>query len=457
MKLNIDPSITYQLMEGFGASGAWWAQDVGAWTDIDPDSGMAVRDRISQLLHDPDKGIGLTIYRYNLGSGSQYITKGYYSSWMRRTDTFAIGGGAYDMTRDANAVYMMKRAVQDGAKEVIFFVNSPPVWLTKNGGGHQDHHKYFRENISPKNYEAFADYCLDIAAYFIAEGVPLRYFSPVNEPIWMWNGGQEGCFYLPHSVRKVFHVFSKKMDARSDLPGMKLSGCESGDLRFFNKTYTRLLLSDPLVRKHLDSVDVHSYCQPAPVPGLKKILARRTDFSRRFGAFMRKNYPDIPIRMSEWCHMQGGTDASMKSGIVAARTIYEDLTILGAVSWQHWIAVSPGGYCDGIIYTHPDHTFELTKRYFATGNFSKYIRPGAVRVAASCEDRRLLPLAYKKDGKIIAVVVNPTDEALPLSIPAAGEILTALTDESHNLTESKAAGGDFILPKQSVQTFVFDE
>ncbi len=29
MKINVNPEIEYQTFEGFGASGAWWAQEVG--------------------------------------------------------------------------------------------------------------------------------------------------------------------------------------------------------------------------------------------------------------------------------------------------------------------------------------------------------------------------------------------------------------------------------------------
>ena len=40
MEIRIDRSKTYQQLEGFGASGAWWAQCVGGWDHIDPVSGM---------------------------------------------------------------------------------------------------------------------------------------------------------------------------------------------------------------------------------------------------------------------------------------------------------------------------------------------------------------------------------------------------------------------------------
>ena len=61
--IEIDPSQRFQTIEGFGASGAWWAQSVGAWP-------KDKREPILKLLYDSQDGIGLTIYRYNIGAGS---------------------------------------------------------------------------------------------------------------------------------------------------------------------------------------------------------------------------------------------------------------------------------------------------------------------------------------------------------------------------------------------------
>ena len=101
--------------EGFGASGAWWAQEVGGWSHIDEKSSMEGRDRISQLLYSKDKGIGLRTYRYNIGAGSLHSGNGDIGNILRRTESFDAGEGKYDFTRDANAVYMMKKAAEDGA------------------------------------------------------------------------------------------------------------------------------------------------------------------------------------------------------------------------------------------------------------------------------------------------------------------------------------------------------
>ena len=99
MKIHIDRQKQFQTFERFGASGAWWAQIVGGWTHTDPQSGLAVRDRISELLYSKEKGIGLGIYRYNIGAGSKSSGKGTYSEPARRTESFYNDSGEYDWNR----------------------------------------------------------------------------------------------------------------------------------------------------------------------------------------------------------------------------------------------------------------------------------------------------------------------------------------------------------------------
>lgn len=450
IRLNYDK--TYQTYENIGASGAWWAQIVGGWKHIDPESGKSVRDRISELLFSKKNGIGMQVFRYNIGAGSKHSGKGRYSEPARSTECFETAPGKYDWNRDANAVYMMKQAVKDGAEEVIFFVNSPIERLTKNGMAHADEGRIFRENISKENYREFARYCLDVTEHFVSEGVPVKYLSPVNEPIWIWNGGQEGCHYRPKSVRKVFGVFADELEKRPTLKNLRLSGAESGDLRWFNKSYTRELLKDKKVRSFLDAVDVHSYCLPAPLP----FMNDRTAFAKRFRKWLDKNYPGMPVKMSEWCHMQGGRDKSMNSALVTAKTMYEDFTLLNVTSWQHWIAVSEVDYCDGLIYINlDDKTFEITKRLYVTGNFSKYIPSGAVRIDAECDDKELLILAFAKNNVTCVIVINPTDSEKTVSLPINSCAGMSVTDEENDLTEILTEPDCIKITPKSVNTLVF--
>ena len=455
MELKIYPEKEYQTFKSIGASGAWWAQIVGGWEHTDTESGKSVRDRIAELLYNKETGIGMGVYRYNIGGGSKHSGKGEYSQPARATECFEVSKGQYDWSRDKNAVYMMKKAVENGADEVVFFVNSPVERLTKNGLAHNKKHQLFHENISKNNYKEFAKYCLDVTEHFINEGIPVKYLSPVNEPIWVWNGGQEGCFYRPRSVKNVFRVFANELDKRESLKSLRLSGAESGDLRWFNKSYTRQLLRDKNVRKHLDGVDVHSYCLPLPLPITIPFLNDRLGFVKRFRKFMDKRYPDVPVVMSEWTHMQGGRDYGMDSALVTATTMYEDFTLLNAVSWQHWIAVSEVDYCDGLIYINlDDKTFEMTKRYYVTGNYSKYVKPGSKRIEATTDDKDVLVTAFKRDEKITLVIVNNSDNEKLFSLPEEKEILISVTDKDNNLKESVTNKRDITLTPKSVTTVV---
>lgn len=453
VKISINPRKVFQTMQGFGVSGAWWAQYVGGVTQTDPESGKSVRDRISELLFSKENGLGIQIYRFNVGAGSADSGNGNIENKLRRTECFEVSPGKYDWSKDKNAVYMMKKAVEDGVDEVILFFNSPPERLTKNGKAHLD--KIFFENISRKNYAEFARFGADTASHFVSEGVPVKYISPVNEPIWIWTGGQEGCHYHPWNMKPVFKAFALELDKRPELKDIMLSGPESGDLRFFNKSYIRSMLSEPTVRRRMDCIDTHSYCAQINIPLIKKPLNNRAAFVKRYGKWVQKKYPDMAVKMSEWTHMQGGRDSGMASALEQAKIMTEDIGLMNAASWQHWIAVSEVDYCDGLIYINiPENTFEITKRYYAFGNFTKFVPIGAKRIEAQCGDSDLSVLAFDCGEYTAVIAVNFSESPKSCDFGADGG-KTVTTDETHNLAETEYASlSDVVIPPRSINTVI---
>lgn len=452
MILKIDRSKKHQTVECFGASAAWWAQDVGGMVSIDPNSGKPVREIISELLFNPVSGIGIDCYRYNLGAGSKSNSSCTFSVGSRATESFDISDTEYDMSRDENAVTMMKLAVRDGVDRVILFSNSPPERFTINGKACLS--KPWRINLKKRNVPRFARYSLDVAEYFVRDGIPVKSISPVNEPVWVWTErhGQEGCHYRPWGVRCVMREFARQLKSRPALSGVNLSGAENGDLRWFNKTYTRIMLGDRLISESCDGVDVHSYFLPIPLP-FKRITNNRQGYLRRFRRLLDKKYPGAPVRVTEWTHMCGGRDRTMTSALVQANTMYEDMTLLDVCSWQHWIAVSDVDYCDGLIYINKDETYEMTKRYYAFGNFTKYIPRGSVRVEADCGDGDVKALAFDYENRLTAVLINQSEGEKTLTLPA--ELASAavyVTDENNSLCEKRAEGDTLVLPPRSVCT-----
>jgi hypothetical protein len=103
---------TRQAVNGFGASGAWWTKDLWEFPE-------AVRANVSRLLFDPQTGIGLTDYRYNLGGGGVGV-----GTWSRAPETPYISDGVYNFSADPQGVYFLKKAAEYGVPQLTLFVNS---------------------------------------------------------------------------------------------------------------------------------------------------------------------------------------------------------------------------------------------------------------------------------------------------------------------------------------------
>lgn len=449
LRLTLDDTITYQTIESFGASGAWWSQDVGGWTE-ETTEGVAIRDKIATLLFDQENGIGLSAYRYNIGAGSANgnSVEGISDVW-RRAESFEVSAGEYDWSRDANAVWFLTKAKDMGVSELVFFCNSPLERLTKNGKAYGDKKEetgVTTSNLPAENYKEFATYVLDVVEHFKEEGYPVKYVSPVNEPQWEWTGGQEGCHYEPEELVAFLNVFLDEMEARQ-IEGIELSAPELGEWGNTSYPYYKAILQNERLFSEWNVWDVHSYWSD-------------TNAKTAFCKWMEnQSNKQFVYKMSEWCEMKNGMDIKMDSALNLATEMMTDLTVLDVTSWQYWIAVSCYSYRDGLIYVNPYGTKSMTetKRLWAMGNFSRFIRPGYVRIALDNHNADVMAGAFQgtaKDGteEIVVVVVNPGTEEYRLSSDCFGKWKVAdiyLTDNNHSLEQTEEQN----IPAESVVTF----
>lgn len=455
-KMTIDTSVTYQTIESFGTSGCWWSQYVGGFDKTPYDDGEESRVKIAKLLFDKEEGIGLTSYRYNLGAGSAQSNKGTYSDHHRRAQCFLNSDGEYDFTKDAKAVWFLEEAVSLGVNEVTFFCNSPLEIYTINGTAQTT--KGELSNISEENYAAWANYCYDVCEHFIDEGIPVKFLSPINEPQWEWTDSQEGCHYEPDQVKDVFLAFLEELEKRPELYNtIKLSGPESGEWGGEAKSYTSVILNNEKLGSYFDTIDNHSYWSDSSA-------------KKNFKNFMKINYPDVKLRMSEWCEMVNGSDFTMDSAYHLAEEIAEDLRILDVVSWTNWVGVAPGGYRDGLIYIDEDtQKFKALKRLWSFGNYSRYVRPGYVRVdltANTTAQDKMLPTAFtgvNEDGKeeLVMVYINENEEDQIFYLEGVDDYQTIsyyVTSDDYDLEctyEGTYSKDEIVtIPKSSVTTVI---
>ena len=145
--------------------------------------------------------------------------------------------------------------------------------------------------------------------------------------------------------------------------------------------------------------------------------------------------------MSEWTEMRAGRDLGMASALNLAREMHDDLTLGGVTSWQAWIAVSKYDFRDGLIYVNAEgQRPQATKRLWAMGQFSRFVRPGARRVDVTVSGGLPASAYLSADGESLSAVMLNSGEAVSLRLNVSGEFAPCparliVTDAAHDLSE----------------------
>jgi glucuronoarabinoxylan endo-1,4-beta-xylanase len=166
--------------------------------------------------------------------------------------------------------------------------------------------------------------------------------------------------------------------------------------------------------------------------------------------------------MTEVSDLDSPFDSSMDDGLKWAQEIHDWMAIAQVNAWHFWT----------LIANHDDHNVGLlsakgrpTKRFYVLGNFSKFIRPGYYRIAATEHPVIGISMsAYKNPntGEFVIVVINRNHAKVPLMITLDGFISTSVTpwitshssDLKRGLPISAGAMFSTTLPAQSVVSFV---
>ncbi len=407
MQIKLTNAKRLQTVKGFGTSSCWWSQYCG---------GEAAKE-ISDLLYSKD-GLNLNIYRYNVGGGFDESNNRIENPWRRTESLYEFDKekeeGKFNFENDRTAREFMDMCLKKGTVDtVILFANSPH-WSQTSTGQSSGSLLYHTCNLPKMNYKKFVNYFLDITQYFLENGVPVKYISPINEPQWKWGGTyvwQEGCHFEVEELTEVFHLFAEEIIKRN-LP-VKLYGPESGEMHGETFAYLEALCEDETVMSVMPVFAYHSYHDD-------NSPEKRTEFKEK--AVLA--HPNLRFDMSEWCELpnKSPTD-SIKGVLITARIIGQDFILGGCESWTSWVAVNQFAigedgkdYSDAFLSANNDFSeYKIAKRYYGIAHFSKFIPVGSVCLDNSTKpenDNKLNAFSFETpDKETVTVIVNEGEKA----------------------------------------------
>jgi O-glycosyl hydrolase len=159
-----------------------------------------------------------------------------------------------------------------------------------------------------------------------------------------------------------------------------------------------------------------------------------------------------------------GPSPDISNGVAVAGWIHSALVTGNASAWLWWWYQESGANDNEGLYLLSGAD---TKRHYTIGNYSKFVRPGYVRVEVTGSiPANVLLSAYKgTDGTVVVVAINNGSSSATVPITISGgtttpasmtPTVTSLTDNLASGTAVTVTGGSFTasLASMTVTTFV---
>lgn len=398
----VDPTKRAQTILGIG--GALTDASAEVFAKLPP----AKQRELLDAYYDPAKGIGYTLARTNINScdfSSDSYT--YVDEGDAALKSFSV---AHDLRY---RIPFIRSAMAAAGGHLTIFASpwSPPAFMKTNDdmlhGG----------KLKPEFRQAWADYFTRFIRAYEQQGVPIWGVTVQNEP--MAKQTWESCIFTAEEERDFVKLFLGPTMQRAGLGDRKIIAWDHNRDLIYQRVST--FLADPEAARYVWGFGYHWY---EPWSG---------------GAMMFENvrlvhetFPDKPLLFTE------GTVDSFKAedihswrlGETYGQSMIHDFND-GAVGWTDWNVLLDerggpnhvGNFCFAPVHADT-RTGELiyTNSYQYIGHFSKFVRPGARRIAASPSRSALLSTAFvNPDGKVAVVVMNPGDKPVPYALWVAGD------------------------------------
>ncbi|MBL4561617.1 MAG: cellulose-binding protein [Labilibaculum sp.] len=322
----------------------------------------------------------------------------------------------------AGLLNSIKQANERNVKVLASPWSPPAKWKSNNsvnGGGY----------LLEEHYADFADYINSFIQYMADRGAIVDVVSVQNEPDYQVS--YEGCEYSTTEMLNFVKNYA------GVITGAKLLAAESFN---FKQTYTNLILNDSEAVNNISIVGGHLY-------------------GSGLASYSLAEQKGKEIWMTEHLlNLNSGENSNNWTEDTPAETIWEETMdmvqeIHASMSrnWNAYIWWYIRRYYSFLGDGEKGTTQgQILKRGYAMSQFSKFIRPGYVRIGyetkgAALDDMKLT--AYLGDNKMVVVIINPTKRKISeVELNAQSAIMSAVKYTT-SLTENREM--ETLIPQNS--------
>jgi beta-glucosidase len=409
LQVRVDETKSYQDVLGIGYS--FEHTSCYNFMQLPPDKRRAVLE----LLVDPVKGAGMSLWRLCIGTPD--FTYEFYSY-------DDMPGGETDpelkhfsIEKDKETIIPVVKLAKEINPDILFFSSpwSPPGWMKlpepklRKGKVEVEGGKGMCSGrLNPAYYDAYAEYLVRYLQAYKAEGIDIHAITVQNEPHHNWYL-MPTCWWDPENERDFIKLhLGPKIEKAGLTTRIWCFDHNWGFLKPYN--YPFKILCDSAAARYVDGVAFHPYEQSMLTPGvLGKFHARLPAKSLHvtegsipwlFGASLVASY------FKNWCNSYTGwvpfIDTAGKPNIgpfKAKRSLLQPVVPGIEVDIEDPLPEEYAFLLPGVLAR-----FE----YYIISHFSKFIQRGAVRVASTSRTPPLTSeVSFKNpDGTIVSVIVN---------------------------------------------------
>ncbi|MBI5424302.1 MAG: glycoside hydrolase family 30 protein [Opitutae bacterium] len=398
--LKVDTAQRYQEMIGFG--GALTESSAWVLAQLPADKRLEVIRR----YYDPKDGIGYTLGRTHMNSCD-------FSLNIWSLDDVPHDYDLHAFTLEPMRKWLMpllqdarKAAGGDANFKLLVSPWAPPAWM-KNNVRADDGGELRWDFAAPwANF-----YVKFVQAMQKEENFPIWAFTVQNEPEakQRW----ESCLFTPEQERDfVKNHLGPAFEKAGLLGKVKLLGWDHNRDRM--EARADAMLGDPDCAKYLWGLGLHWYVSE--------------DFEA--SARVHARYPDKALLFTEGCWEGGDKLGVWEHGEGYATQMIGDFKnwVGGYIDWnivldQRGGPNHVGNFCDApIIVDVNTKEVRYSAAFYYIGHFSKFVKPGAHRIASAGGPAALDTIAFQNpDGSVATIVMNKTAAPATFQLAVAGE------------------------------------